>query len=305
MTGGAGYIGSILIPILLENGHKVTLLDIFKWGVKPILHFASHRNLDIIKGDIRDKDIMKKIVPDHSVIMHLAAIVGYPACADHPNLAYSVNVSGSNNVVKFSNNNQKLIFASTGSTYGKVDGICTEETPISPLSLYGETKWKAEKLFLKIGGVALRFATVFGNSPRLRLDLLVNDFVFQALHSHQIVLYEGHFRRTFLHSLDAARSYLFALNNYSEMSGRAYNVGNNDYNYTKKEVALKIQEHVDYYLHEADIEHDYDIDARDYEVSYDLIKNLGYKTDVDMDSGINELIKILTHITILNEWRNS
>lgn len=303
VTGGAGYLGSLLVPMLLNEGHKVTLLELFNWGVGPILNFATHRNLKIVKGDIRDEKLMKNLVPKHTAVMHLAAIVGYPACSADPNLANTTNLDGSYNVINNARTDTKLIFASTGSTYGKVDGICTEDTPINPLSLYGHTKWVAEKKFLEHKGVGLRFATVFGISPRLRLDLLINDFVYQAIHNKQIVIFEGHFRRTFLHSTDAARSFVFALDNYGKMSGNAYNVGDESMNYTKREVAYKIKEYIDYYIHEADT--GFDVDARDYEVSYERIKNLGYKAKVNLDDGIIELKKVLSHIKIVNEWRNA
>ena len=261
VTGGAGYIGTLLIPKLLEKGYKVTLFDRFMWGFKPILHFASNDNLKIIKGDVRDKNLIAEEVKKHDIILHLAAIVGYPACAADPNRAETTNAGGTRNICDTISNNQKLIFASTGSTYGKVNEICTEKTPINPLSLYGKTKWEAEKIVLEKGGVGLRFATVFGVSPRLRLDLLINDFVYQAIHNKQIVLFEGYFRRTFLHVQDAVNSYLFTIDNYGRMKGEAFNVGDENMNYTKKAVALSIQEKVDYFRYEADIGED--IDKRD------------------------------------------
>ena len=272
VTGGAGYIGSLLVPMLLKRDYKVALFDSLVWGMKPILHFASHPNLSIITGDIRDKEAITSAVRESDCVIHLASIVGYPACAADPARAVSVNVDGTRNIVE-AVTDQKLIFASTGSTYGKVDGICTEETPIAPLTLYGSTKWEAERLVTGAGGVALRFATVFGVAPRLRLDLLVNDFVYQALHNRQIVMYEGQFRRTFLHAADAARAYCFTLDRYDKLAGQAVNVGDASMNYSKRQVARIIREYVDYYLHEADIGEDQD--KRDYEVSYDKIHRLG------------------------------
>ena len=303
VTGGAGYIGSLLVPMLLKEGHEVILFDNFMWGVTPILHFASDRNLSIISGDIRNESQVKSAVKGCDVVTHLAAIVGYPACAADHNRAVTTNVDGTKNVVNALEPGQKLIFASTGSTYGKVDGICTEETPIDPLTLYGKTKWEGEKMAVDAGGVALRFATVFGMSPRLRLDLLINDFVYQALHNKQIVLFEGYFRRTFLHATDAAKSYLFSLDNYGKMSGKSFNVGDNSMNYTKKEVAQKIAKFVEFYLHEADIGED--LDKRDYEVSYKLINGLGFKAEVTLEDGIEGLIKVLNHVNIISEWRNA
>ncbi len=302
VTGGAGYIGSLLTPMLLEQGHEVILYDCFLWGIRPILHFASSPRLEIVQGDIRDREAVAKVVQRGDAVVHLAAIVGYPACAADPHRAVTTNVEGTRNVVD-SLGDRRLIFASTGSTYGKVEGICTEATPIAPLTLYGATKSEAEKAVLDKGGVGLRLATVFGISPRLRLDLLVNDFVYQAVHNRQIVLYEGHFRRTFLHARDAARAFAFALNHYDSMKGEAFNVGDEVMNYTKRDVAEHIRHFVDYYLHEADVGED--LDKRDYEVSYEKIKGLGYAVDVQLDDGILELIKVLSHIKITNEWRNA
>ncbi|MCF8379130.1 MAG: NAD-dependent epimerase/dehydratase family protein [Bacteroidales bacterium] len=303
VTGGAGYKGSILVPNLLALGHEVILFDNFTFGAKPILHFANDKKLEIVKGDVRDEKHMKEVISKVDVVMHLAAIVGYPACAADPGRAHSINVDGSRNVVNNLSKNQRAIFASTGSTYGKVDGICDENTPIAPLTLYGSTKAEAEKMFLDIGSVALRFATVFGISPRLRLDLLINDFVYQAIHAKQIVLFEGSFRRTFLHVIDAVNSYLFALENYEAMSGESFNVGDDSMNYTKKDVAIKIKEKLPFYLHEAEIGQDFD--QRDYEVSYNKIKKLGFSADITLDGGIDELIKVLKNITVINEWRNA
>lgn len=303
VTGGAGYKGTILIPKLLEKGYKVTLFDRFMWGFKPILHFTSNNNLRIIKGDVRDKSLIAEEVKKHDIILHLAAIVGYPACSADPHQAKTTNIGGTKNICSVISDNQMLIFASTGSTYGKVEGICTEETPINPLSLYGSTKWEAEKMILDKKGVALRFATVFGISPRLRLDLLVNDFVYQSTHVKQIVLFEGYNRRTFLHVKDAVNSYLFAIDNYHKMRGEAFNVGDENMNYTKKDIALAIKEKVDYYLHEADIGED--LDKRDYKVSYEKIRMLGYNSEVSLSEGIDELVKVLRHLQIVNEWRNA
>ncbi|RMG42642.1 MAG: NAD-dependent epimerase/dehydratase family protein [Candidatus Dadabacteria bacterium] len=302
VTGGAGYLGSLLVPMLLGRGYKVTVLDNFTWGVKPVLHFATHPELKIIGGDVRSRDVVNQAVTGQDMVIHLAAIVGYPACAADRDKAISTNVEGTRNIVEAARG-KKLIFASTGSTYGKVEGICTEESPIDPLTLYGSTKWEAEKMITDAGGVALRFATVFGVSPRLRLDLLVNDFVYQAVHARQIILYEGHFRRTFLHCRDAARSYLTAIDYYDKMAGEAFNVGDNSMNFTKRQVAEKVREQIDFYLHEAAVGEDQD--KRDYAVSYDKIGQFGYKAEVSLEEGIAELLKVVPYIHITNEWRNA
>lgn len=275
------------------------------FGAQPLLGFSMHPDLSIIEGDVRDAKKLAKEVAKHDYIFHLAAIVGYPACAADPTRAVSTNVDGTRNVLEAMSKNQRLIFASTGSTYGKVLGVATEETPIAPLTLYGKTKRDCENMIEQydIDDVLLRFATVFGTSPRLRLDLLVNDFIYQAIHNRQIVLFEGYFRRTFLHSSDAAKIYPFTMDNFDKMSGNVYNVGDESMNYSKRDVALKIGEYVDYYLHEADF--GTDPDQRDYEVDYEKVKTLGYRAEIDLDRGIRELVKILSVIKIPHPLRNA
>jgi len=305
LTGGAGYIGAMLTPLLLERGHHVTIFDNFMYGAQPVLGFSMHPHLELVKGDVRDADHLARVIKGRDWVMHLAAIVGYPACAADPFRAATTNVDGTRNVLQAMDKSQRLIFASTGSTYGKVIGTATEDAPIAPLTLYGKNKRDCEKMIRasNIPHTILRFATVFGSSPRLRLDLLINDFVYQALHSKQIVLFEGHFRRTFLHCSDAAGVYPFAIEHFEEMIGNVYNVGDESMNFTKKQVAHKIREYVNYYLHEADV--GTDPDQRDYEVDYSRLKRLGYFANVTLDQGIQELVRILTVLTTQNPLRNN
>jgi nucleoside-diphosphate-sugar epimerase len=305
VTGGAGYIGTLLVPMLLERGCKVTIFDSLQFGAQPLLSFLSHPNVEVVIGDIRDRKALEPVVPKHDWVFHLAAIVGFPACAADPIRASTVNVDGTANVLAFMRKDQKLIFASTGSTYGKVYGTASEETPPAPLTLYGRTKRDAEKLIqdTDFRHTIMRFATVFGASPRVRLDLLVNDFVYQAVHQKQIVLFEGHFRRTFLHCADAAAVYPFAMDHFDAMDGEVYNVGDESVNFTKRQVALMIKEYVKYYLHEADV--GTDPDQRDYEVDYAKIKKLGYQAKVSMEDGIKELVKVLTVLKVTNPYRNA
>ncbi len=305
LTGGAGYIGSLLAPTLLESGYQVTVFDNFMFGALPLLSFSANPNLDIIRGDVRDARAVAEAVKRHDWVLHLAAIVGYPACAADETRAVTTNVDGTRNLVSAMGKGQRIIFASTGSTYGKVDGVCTEETPIAPLTLYGSTKHEAEQIIGASGlpYCLLRFATVFGTSPRVRLDLLVNDFVYQALHNKQIVLFEGHFRRTFLHSTDTAAVYPFAMKRWDKMEGKVFNVGDESMNYTKKQIAEKVKKYVNFYLHEADV--GMDPDKRDYEVDYSRIKALGYEAKMSMDEGIRELVKILSVLSVHNPLRNA
>ncbi len=301
VTGGAGYLGSLLIPTLLKD-NKVTIFDNFSWGVRSILHFAGHKNLEIITGDIRNEKEVREVVKDKDLIIHLAAIVGYPACSMDTMRAKSTNVVGTKNIISNLSRSQELVFASTGSTYGSVKYTATEETPIEPLTLYGSTKAESEKMSMDFGAVSLRFATVFGVSPRLRIDLLINDFTYLAIHKKEIVLFEGGNRRTFIHCADAAKSIKFASDNFSKMKDNVYNVGDDSLNLTKREVALKLKEKINFYLHEAETGED--PDKRDYEVSYKKLANEGFKCDMTFDDGLNELIKVLTHIKMFSEWRN-
>lgn len=306
VTGGAGYKGSVLVPMLLERGYKVTIYDNFLFGPQAILHFSSHPNLEIVEGDVRDAAKLADVVRRADIIIHLAGIVGFPACAADPDMANGVNVTGALNLALGMSKLQRLMFASTGSTYGVVDGVCDEDSPTNPLSLYGRNKLDAERIFRERldDYIIFRFATVFGIAPRLRVDLLINDFVHQALHNKQIVMYEGHHRRTFLHIRDAASVYTFALDNWEEMSknGRIFNVGDDRGNYTKKEIAEIIKAYVPYYLHEADIGED--LDKRDYTVSYERIKNIGYERHVGLEEGIEELVKVMPYVKYKNPWRN-
>jgi nucleoside-diphosphate-sugar epimerase len=303
VTGGAGYIGSLLCPLLLEAGHEVVLFDSLMFGVQPILHFITHPRLAVVHGDIRHAATVRAQVVRADAVLHLAAIVGYPACAADPTTAETTNVDGTRHVVEALSPQQMLVYASTGSTYGQCETVATEETPINPLTLYGRTKRDAERLVVEAGGIGLRFATVFGLSPRLRLDLLVNDFCYQAFHNKQIILFEGHHRRTFLHARDAAAVYPFALGHYAAMRGDVYNVGASDMNYTKIEVARAIREQQAFYLHEADVGED--LDKRNYEVSYAKINALGYRAAVTLEEGIREVLRVVPFIHQRSQWRNA
>lgn len=310
VTGGAGYIGSMLCPALLDRNHEVIVLDNLTFGAQGILGCFLNKNFNLINGDILNGDLVKRAVEGADVVIHLAAIVGYPACRRNEDMAYRVNVLGTKNIIEFIKPHQKIIYASTGSNYGAlVGGMCTEESPLNPLTCYGRTKTEAERLLLQSANtVAFRFATAFGTSHRFRLDLMVNDFIYQALHVKNLVIYEKTFKRTFIHICDMVGAFLFAINNLDIMSGQVYNVGSEEMNFTKEQVAMKIKELLEkrgqkFYLHFAEVGKDED--QRNYEVSYKKINSLGYSTTISLEEGIAELIKSISAIQIKNPYSNA
>ncbi len=304
VTGGAGYVGSTLVPMLLEQGHKVRVYDTLRFGGQGLLPCCQHRSFELLKGDVTDPAGMKAAVDGMEAIVHLAAIVGYPACKKEPQVAQAVNVEGTRTLLSVRRPGQKLIFASTGSIYGSIpDYICNEETPRSPITLYGETKAEAEEMVLQAGdSVAYRYATAFGVSNRMRLDLMPNDFTYQAVKNRSLIVYEGGFKRTFVHVRDMARSIVFALERWNEVKDDVYNVGHESMNFTKEDVARKILEHVDYYLHFAEV--GADADQRNYEVSYEKIRKKGFETTIDLDRGVGELVRAAKLIDFQNPFAN-
>ena len=303
ITGGAGYVGTSLIPQLLAKEYKVTVYDNLLFGGDPVLPFFRNPNFTFVKGDIRDLALLKKATKDADVIIHLAAIVGFPACRKDPELAESVNINGTKNVIKASSKNQLIIFGSTGSNYGAVEDICTEETPLNPLSLYGQTKTIAEKMLLEERTtIAWRFATAFGVSARLRLDLLINDFTYKAITQGYMVIYEKHFMRTFIHVHDMGRAFLFGIENHDQMKNNVYNVGSEKMNYSKEQICEMIKKRTEVYIHYADI--DKDADKRNYIVNYDKINKLGYTTTIRVEDGIDELIRALQAIEYKTPYSN-
>ncbi len=304
VTGGAGYVGLTLVPILLDQGHRVRVLDALKFGGHGLLPCCQNRFFDLIKGDVCDPETVKSALDDVDAIIHLAAVVGYPACKKEPQLAQTINVDGTANLLRERKPDQKFLFALTGSIYGSIpDYVCNEETPRAPITLYGETKATAEQMVLDGGNsVAYRFATAFGVSNRMRLDLMPNDFTYQAVKNRNLIVYEGGFKRTFVHVRDMARSFIFALERWSEVKDDVYNVGHESMNFTKEDVVRKILEHVDYYLHFAEV--GTDADQRNYEVSYEKIRKKGFETTVDLDRGIGELVRAARLIEFQNPFAN-
>lgn len=304
VTGGAGYIGTTLIPYLLERKYKVTVLDNLMYGGAPILPFFSDKNFNFEKGDIRDIKKIKEISKDKDIVIHLAAIVGFPACRNNPKLANDVNYEGSKNVSAALSKNQLIIYSSTSSNYGALtDKICTEDSRLNPLSIYGKTKTAGEKYLMDNSTcIGFRFATGFGVSPRLRLDLLINEFTYLAIKQKYLVVYESNFLRTFIHVKDMARSILFAIDNYKLMKNQVFNVGSEKMNYSKKDVCKLIKKETGSYIHYADVGSD--ADKRNYIVSYQKINKLGYETKISLKDGIAELAKALSVVNVHNPYTN-
>lgn len=304
VTGGAGYLGTVLAGRLLDAGHDVTVFDDLRHGGTALLPYFEHPGFRFVRGDVRDADAVADTVRWADAVVHLAAIVGYPACLKWPELAREINVGGTRNVVEALSGRQVLIYASSGSNYGKLESACTEESPLQPISLYAMTKSEAEEIALRHPrATALRFATGFGVSPRFRLDLLVNDFVYRAVVDKQLIVYERHYRRSFIHVRDMAQSVLFALERIDAMAGQPFNVGNESLNLTKEQIARAVRSHVPFYLHFSDDE-GHDLDMRDYEVSYARIRALGFETQVTLEEGVLELIRAVQVVDLSTPCTN-
>ena len=301
VTGGAGYVGCVLVPKLLDLNHEVTVLDNLFYHQSVLLD-QFRKNLKFIKADVRKREEIEPYFKDQDFIVHLAAIVGFPACSAQPEIAKSTNVEATK-LINELRGDTKIIYPSSGSIYGKLEATCTEESPVNPLTLYSQTKLDAEMEIRRKGNcVILRPATAFGLSPRMRLDLLPNDFTFQAVRMGSLVVYQGGAKRTFIHVSDFANAIIFAINHFEQMQNEVYNLGGDDMNLTKQELAKKIKEVHDYYLHFADIGSD--PDERDYEVSYAKLKRVGFTPKIKMEEGIKELISGYNMINLRNPYSN-
>lgn len=293
ITGGAGYLGSTLAARLLEAGHKVTALDNLLIGSESLFHLAANPNFDFVCGDARDERLMKELIAQSDVIVPLAAIVGAPACERDPWGTLSTNRDAVILSHTLAQKGQLVIYPTTNSGYGTQSGelYCTEETPLEPISLYGKAKVEAEQALLDAGdAITFRLATVFGMSPRMRLDLLVNHFVYAAITDGTIVIFEKDFKRNYVHVRDVADCFLHAIENSSKMVGRAFNVGLDEANLSKAELADKIKEFVpNFYIHYAN--YGKDPDQRNYIVSNRRLRESGFEAKRGLDDGIRELLK--------------
>lgn len=299
ITGGAGYIGSVLVPKLLDLGHSVTVVDNFKYRQLSLVNACSYDKFSIVKGDARDVKLLQDLVSSFDVIIPLAALVGAPLCDADQVAAKTLNADAIKTLVSLSSKDQQILMPVSNSGYGVGEhgSFCTEETPLNPISLYGRTKVAAEELVLaRENSISFRLATVFGMSPRMRTDLLVNDFVYRAVKDRFIVIFEGHFKRNYIHIQDVANVFIHSLENFETMKGKAYNVGLEDANLSKVELAQKIQKYVKGFQYfEAPIGED--PDKRDYIVSNKRILDAGFSPKYSLDMGIQELCKGYTILT--------
>lgn len=293
ITGGAGYLGAVMVPALLEAGHRVTVLDNFMFGQNSLAAVCTNENFDVQRGDARDEATLAPLVKQADIVIPLAALVGAPLCDMDKLGAVTVNRDAVLTLVKMLSPSQRLLMPITNSGYGigETDQLCTEDTPLRPISLYGRTKVEAEQAVLDHGNaISFRLATVFGMSPRMRIDLLVNDFVYRAVHDRALVLFEGHFKRNYIHVRDVARVFLHGIANFEQMADRPYNVGLSDANLSKVELCERIKRHVPQFAYlEAAIGED--PDKRDYIVSNSRIEATGWHPAHGLDDGIRELIK--------------
>ena len=310
-TGGAGFIGSVLCEYLLDAGHDVTVLDNFMYGQSPLLNLCHRRRLKIIRGDCRDMETMKPLVAKADIIIPLAAVVGMPACAADKTAATSTNLGAIALLCSLASKEQMILMPTTNSGYGVgSDASCTEESPLNPTSLYGVTKVAAEKIILgRENSITFRLATAFGASPRMRMDLLVNDFTWRAVTDRFVVVFEGHFRRNYIHVRDIAYAFLHGIENFGAMRGKPYNVGLEDANLTKVQLCEEIQR----VLHEREIAINFlymeaavgeDPDKRDYIVSNKRMYATGWRPEWSLERGIRELVKAYKILKGFNPYAN-
>ena len=293
VTGGAGYLGSTMVPKLLDIGHRVTVVDNFMFGQSSLNHICNNKNFDVINGDVRIESHMRALVSDADVIIPLAALVGAPLCDKDPVGAKTINNDSIMLLLDLASKDQRILMPTTNSAYGSgdKDNFCTEESPLNPISSYAIEKVEVEKRLMERENViSFRLATVFGMSPRMRIDLLVNDFVYRAGRDKAIVLFESHFKRNYIHVRDVAKTFVHGMENFDTMKGQIFNVGLSSANISKKELCEKIQEQIpEFRIIEAAVGKD--PDQRNYIVSNEKLERTGWLPDVMIEDGIRELIQ--------------
>ena len=293
VTGGAGYLGSVLVPELLKQGYEVTVVDSFIFKQNSLADCCAYTNFSIVRGDCRDENLMAQLIKKQDIIIPLAALVGEPLCSRDVTGTKTINLEASKLLVRLCSKNQWILYPTTNSGYGigEKGQYCTEETPLRPISLYGRTKTESEKIFLDRGNaITFRLATVFGMSSRMRIDLLVNDFTYRAVTDRALIVFEGHFKRNYIHIRDVARAFIHGIRNFEKMKNEPYNLGLDDANLSKIELCQAIQKHLPNFVYiEAPIGED--PDKRDYIVSNAKILSTGFSPKFSIDMGIKELIK--------------
>ena len=298
VTGGAGYIGSKLVTKLLNIGYEVTVVDVLKFSSKSLNHLFSDRNFHFIKGDVRNKKLMKNLVEKNEFIIPLAALVGAPLCKKYKKEAISVNLNSIKFLMKLvAKRKKKVIYLTTNSGYGvgEKNKYCDENSPLNPISLYGRTKVQAEKIVMSYNNsIGFRLATVFGYSYRMRTDLLVNNFVFKSLNEKKLTLYEPHFRRNYIHVDDVVAGIVYSIKNFIHLRTNVYNLGLSSANLTKYMLAKKIKNKIKH-LKIKIVQNKKDPDQRDYYVSNRKIEKRGFKAKVSIEKGISELIQVFSH----------
>ena len=300
ITGGAGYIGSMLCTKLLSLGHKITVVDLLKYEKNSLSHLFYHKNFQFIKDDVTKTSVVKRIIKNQNIIIPLAALVGAPLCAKNKKQTIKTNVTSIEIILKYIKGNQKLIYPTTNSGYGigQKDKFCDESSPLNPISLYGTTKLQAEKLIMTHkNSVAFRLATVFGFSYRMRTDLLVNNFVERAVKTKKLDIFEPHFRRNYVHIIDVVDAFVFAIQNFNKVKGNVFNLGLSSANLSKLMLAKKIKENYKAVKIKI-IKNKSDPDKRDYFVSNKKIEKAGFKPSVSLDQGIKELVTLFSNVDV-------
>jgi nucleoside-diphosphate-sugar epimerase len=293
VTGGAGYLGSTLVPELLRAGHRVTVLDNFMFRQSSLNHVCNDANFQVAKGDIRDEATMARLLKKADIVIPLAALVGAPMCNADPAGAKSINHDAILLMLKLLSKEQRVLMPTTNSAYGSGDeaNFCTEESPLRPISIYAKEKVAVEaELMQRENAVSFRLATVFGMSPRMRLDLLVNDFTYRAVHDRFVVLFEGSFKRNYVHVRDVTRVFQHGIEHFELMKGQIYNVGLSDANVSKRELCERIRLQLPEFVF-LDAPVGKDPDQRNYVVSNAKLETTGFRTATSLDAGIAELIK--------------
>ena len=298
VTGGAGYIGSKLVTKLLDKNYKVTVIDILKFSSKSLNHLFNNKNFTFIKGDVRNKKLMTKLIKKNDFIIPLAALVGAPLCEKNKKEAISVNLDSIKHLMRIiSKKRNRIIYLTTNSGYGvgEKNKYCDENSPLNPISLYGRTKVEAENVIMKNkNSIGFRLATVFGYSYRMRTDLLVNNFVFKSLNERKLTIFEPHFRRNYIHIDDVVDGIIYSIKNFNSLKSNVYNLGLSSANLTKYMLAKKIKNQLRY-LKIKIVKNRKDPDQRDYYVSNKKIEKKGFKAKISLDEGIRELINIFSY----------